>query len=65
MTGDEVGAAEAGEDDRDEDPEADHAHDQAGPLGHAQVELAPPRHLRRVARLRKIKDYAQNGDSTS
>ena len=42
MTGDKVRPAEAGEDDRDDDPEADHAHDDARPLGHGQVQLAPP-----------------------
>ena len=45
MTGDKVRSAEAGEDDRDEDPEAHHAHADVCPLGHGQVELAPPLHL--------------------
>ena len=45
MTGDKVRSAEASEDDRDEDPEAHHAHADVSPLGHGQVELAPPLHL--------------------
>ena len=48
MTGDKVRAAEAGEDDRDDDPEADHAHDDSSPLRHGQVQLAPPLHLEKI-----------------
>ena len=51
VAGDKVRAAEAGEDDRDEDPEADHAHDDARPLRHGQVQLAPTRrHLSRISK---------------
>ena len=45
VAGDKVRAAEAGEDDRDEDPEADHAHDDGRPLRHGQVQLSPPGNL--------------------
>ena len=45
VAGDKVRPAEAGEDDRDEDPEADHAHDDGRPLRHGQVQLSPPGNL--------------------
>ena len=55
VAGDKVRAAEAGEDDRDEDPEADHAHDDGRPLRHGQVQLSPPGNLSKdtVARYAK------------
>ena len=45
VAGDKVRPAEAGEDDRDENPEADHAHDDGRPLRHGQVQLSPPGNL--------------------
>ena len=45
VAGDKVRPAEAGEHDRDEDPEADHAHDDGRPLRHGQVQLSPPGNL--------------------
>ena len=50
VAGDKVRAAEAGEHDRDDDPEADDAHDDGRPLRHGQVQLGPPSRLK-VARL--------------
>ena len=51
VAGDKIWSAEAGEDDRDDDPEADDAHDDGRPLGHGQVQLGPPGLLKRLQHL--------------